>query len=134
MNAVRALTDGARGADIVIEATGLIQVWETSVRMARKGGFVLLFGGTQVGQRPPCGTPPCCTTPRLPSRGSSTPRPSMWRRRWSFSNWGSSRRRISFSTSILWTTWRPPSGSSLRRGHQELHRLQLKETTAYVFH
>ena len=47
--AVRALTDGERGADVVIEATGLIQVWETSVKMARKGGFVLLFGGTKSG-------------------------------------------------------------------------------------
>lgn len=49
VEAVRALTDAARGADVVIEATGLIQVWETSVRMARKGGFVLLFGGTKSG-------------------------------------------------------------------------------------
>ena len=47
--AVRALTDRERGADVVIEATGLIQVWETSVKMARKGGFVLLFGGTKAG-------------------------------------------------------------------------------------
>ena len=47
--AVRALTDRERGADVVIEATGLIQVWETSVKMARKGGFVLLFGGTKSG-------------------------------------------------------------------------------------
>jgi L-iditol 2-dehydrogenase len=47
--AVRSLTEEDRGADIVIEATGLIQVWETSVQMARKGGFVLLFGGTKGG-------------------------------------------------------------------------------------
>ncbi len=47
--AVRALTDEERGADVVIEATGIIQVWETSVKMARKGGFVLLFGGTKSG-------------------------------------------------------------------------------------
>jgi L-iditol 2-dehydrogenase len=46
---VRSLTDEARGADIVIEATGLIDVWKTSIRMARKGGFVLLFGGTRSG-------------------------------------------------------------------------------------
>ncbi|WP_040213213.1 alcohol dehydrogenase catalytic domain-containing protein [Clostridium polynesiense] len=44
---IRELTDGNRGADIVIEATGIIDVWETSVKMARKGGFVLLFGGTK---------------------------------------------------------------------------------------
>ena len=47
--AVRALTDEGRGADVIIEATGLIGVWETSVKMARKGGFVLLFGGTKSG-------------------------------------------------------------------------------------
>lgn len=46
---LKALTDGGRGADVVIEATGLIGVWETSVKMARKGGFVLLFGGTKGG-------------------------------------------------------------------------------------
>lgn len=46
---VRALTDNCYGADIVIEAAGLIEVWKTSVMMARKGGFVLLFGGTKSG-------------------------------------------------------------------------------------
>ena len=43
------LTENKRGADIVIEATGLISVWNSSVRMVRKGGFVLLFGGTKSG-------------------------------------------------------------------------------------
>lgn len=46
---VRSYTDNERGADIVIEATGLIQIWETSIKMARKGGFVLVFGGTKNG-------------------------------------------------------------------------------------
>lgn len=46
---IRNLTEGARGADIVIEATGLIDVWNNSVKMVRKGGFVLLFGGTKSG-------------------------------------------------------------------------------------
>lgn len=46
---VKAVTDCKRGGDIIIEATGLIGVWENSVRMARKGGFVLLFGGTKSG-------------------------------------------------------------------------------------
>jgi len=46
---VRSLTDEKRGADVVIEATGLIDVWKTSVQMVRKGGFCLLFGGTKVG-------------------------------------------------------------------------------------
>lgn len=36
---------GAPGPDVVIEATGLPQVWELSVNMARRGGSVLLFGG-----------------------------------------------------------------------------------------
>ncbi len=49
MEAIRELTDEKRGADIVIEATGLIDVWKTSVQMVRKGGFVLLFGGTKSG-------------------------------------------------------------------------------------
>ncbi|MDF3002168.1 MAG: Alcohol dehydrogenase, zinc-binding [Bacillota bacterium] len=47
--AVRSLTEDSLGADIVIEATGLIDVWNTSVQMVRKGGFVLLFGGTKSG-------------------------------------------------------------------------------------
>lgn len=46
---LKSLTEKGRGADVVIEATGLIGVWETSVKMARKGGFVLLFGGTKGG-------------------------------------------------------------------------------------
>jgi L-iditol 2-dehydrogenase len=46
---LRDMTDEGRGADIVIEATGFIDVWNTSVKMARKGGFVLLFGGTKSG-------------------------------------------------------------------------------------
>lgn len=49
VSAVLELTDEHRGADVVIEATGLISVWETSCRMARKGGFVLLFGGVKKG-------------------------------------------------------------------------------------
>jgi L-iditol 2-dehydrogenase len=51
VEAVRSLTDQARGADVVIEATGLISVWQTSLLMARKGGFVLLFGGTKSGSQ-----------------------------------------------------------------------------------
>ena len=49
VGAVRELTDDQRGADVVIEATGLIDVWQTSCQMARKGGFILLFGGTKAG-------------------------------------------------------------------------------------
>ncbi|EOR21043.1 alcohol dehydrogenase zinc-binding domain protein [Clostridium sartagoforme AAU1] len=47
VEAIKALTDNNRGCDVVIEATGIIDVWEKSVKMARKGGFVLLFGGTK---------------------------------------------------------------------------------------
>lgn len=46
---VKEKTKQKRGADIVIEATGLINVWEDSIRMVRKGGTVLLFGGTKKG-------------------------------------------------------------------------------------
>jgi L-iditol 2-dehydrogenase len=46
--AVRALT-GGHGAEVVIEATGLPGVWESSVEMAAKGGTVNLFGGPKTG-------------------------------------------------------------------------------------
>lgn len=49
VEAVKSVTDCSRGGDVIIEATGLINVWENSVKMARKGGFVLLFGGTKSG-------------------------------------------------------------------------------------
>lgn len=45
VEAVRALTDGGRGADRVIEAVGQPPVWEQAIRMARPGGTVNLFGG-----------------------------------------------------------------------------------------
>ena len=41
---VRDLTDG-RGADIAIEAVGQPDVWETAVKMLRRGGTVNFFGG-----------------------------------------------------------------------------------------
>lgn len=46
---VRALTEHGRGADVVIEAAGLPEVWSLSVEMVRTGGAVLLFGGTAAG-------------------------------------------------------------------------------------
>ena len=46
---VRELTNG-RGADVVIESSGLPRVWEMAPKLARKGGCVVLFGG------PPQGT------------------------------------------------------------------------------
>lgn len=46
---VRALTPQGRGADVVIEAAGLPQVWEQSIKMVRRGGVVNLFGGCKPG-------------------------------------------------------------------------------------
>ena len=45
---VRRLTDGY-GADVVIEAIGLPATWEQALRMVRKGGTVLEFGGCPAG-------------------------------------------------------------------------------------
>lgn len=42
---VRQLTDGARGADAVIEAVGQAATWQWALQMVRKGGTVNLFGG-----------------------------------------------------------------------------------------
>ncbi|HOX37370.1 MAG TPA: zinc-binding dehydrogenase [Candidatus Brocadiia bacterium] len=49
VSAVRGLTDGGRGADIAIEAVGIPEVWEKTVKMVRKGGLALLFGGCPSG-------------------------------------------------------------------------------------
>jgi L-iditol 2-dehydrogenase len=46
--AVLDLTDG-RGADIVIECTGQVEVWEAAPALARRGGAVVLFGGCAAG-------------------------------------------------------------------------------------
>ena len=46
---VRGLTPNGRGADIVIEATGIPDVWEKSIKMVRRGGVVNLFGGCKPG-------------------------------------------------------------------------------------
>ncbi|MEM4573361.1 MAG: alcohol dehydrogenase catalytic domain-containing protein [Candidatus Caldarchaeum sp.] len=42
--------NGGLGSDVVIEAVGLPETWETAIKLARKGGTVLFFGG------PPKGT------------------------------------------------------------------------------
>lgn len=44
IKAVRDQTDG-RGADIAVEAIGYPETWESTIKMARKGGLVNLFGG-----------------------------------------------------------------------------------------
>ncbi len=49
VEAVRALTPDGRGADAAIEAVGLPEVWEKTVRMVRPGGTVNLFGGAKGG-------------------------------------------------------------------------------------
>ena len=45
---VEGLTDG-RGADIVVEAVGRKETWESAPKLVRKGGTVLLFGGCPSG-------------------------------------------------------------------------------------
>jgi L-iditol 2-dehydrogenase len=46
VNKVKELTEG-RGADVGIEAVGYPQIWETTVKMTRKGGTATLFGGCE---------------------------------------------------------------------------------------
>ena len=43
---VKELTDG-KGADVAIEAVGYPQIWETTIKMTRKGGTATLFGGCE---------------------------------------------------------------------------------------
>jgi L-iditol 2-dehydrogenase len=43
--AIRAATEGGRGADVVFEAVGRPEVWQTAALAARPGGVVDLFGG-----------------------------------------------------------------------------------------
>jgi L-iditol 2-dehydrogenase len=49
VKAVRELTD--HGADVVIDATGLPEIWEMCVEMVRKGGLVNWFGGAKPGTK-----------------------------------------------------------------------------------
>lgn len=57
--AVRALTEGGEGADVVIECVATPATWQQSIEMVRKGGVVNLFGG------PPSGTEVLLDTNRL---------------------------------------------------------------------
>lgn len=52
---VRDLTDG-RGADVVIEAVGLPEVWKLAVKLLRRGGVVNFFGGCPEGATFPVDT------------------------------------------------------------------------------
>jgi L-iditol 2-dehydrogenase len=45
VQAVKDHTEGGRGADVAVEAIGYPETWETTIKMARKGGLVNLFGG-----------------------------------------------------------------------------------------
>ena len=45
---LRELTSG-RGADVVVECTGVPQIWEDAPGYARRGGFVVWFGGCAPG-------------------------------------------------------------------------------------
>lgn len=49
--AVRQLTPGRRGADVVVEAVGRPQTWQWAVDMVRKGGIVNFFGGCASGTK-----------------------------------------------------------------------------------
>jgi L-iditol 2-dehydrogenase len=40
---------GGRGADVVVECTGQVDVWEAAPGLARRGGQVVLFGGCAAG-------------------------------------------------------------------------------------
>jgi L-iditol 2-dehydrogenase len=51
VEAVRALTPDRRGADVVIEAVGRPEAWESAIDMVRKGGTVNFFGGCASGTK-----------------------------------------------------------------------------------
>jgi L-iditol 2-dehydrogenase len=52
---VRQLTAG-RGADVVVEAVGLPDVWQLAVKLLRRGGVVNFFGGCPSGTQVPVDT------------------------------------------------------------------------------
>lgn len=49
VRAARDLTDGGRGADVVIEAVGRPESWQQAVEIAGKGATVTFFGGAKAG-------------------------------------------------------------------------------------
>jgi L-iditol 2-dehydrogenase len=51
VDAVRALSPGRRGADVVIEAVGRPEAWVWATEMVRKGGTVNFFGGCAKGSK-----------------------------------------------------------------------------------
>jgi L-iditol 2-dehydrogenase len=51
VEAVRVLTEDRRGADVVVEAVGRPEAWESAIEMVRRGGTVNLFGGCASGTK-----------------------------------------------------------------------------------
>lgn len=49
VKAAREMTEGGRGADVVIEAVGRPEAWDEAIQIARKGATVNLFGGCKSG-------------------------------------------------------------------------------------
>jgi L-iditol 2-dehydrogenase len=45
VQAVKNLTEGGRGVDVAVDATGIPGVWEMAILMGRKGAVINLFGG-----------------------------------------------------------------------------------------
>jgi len=53
---VRKITNGRRGADVVIEAVGTTDTWQQAMGMVRRGGTINLFGGCPSGTHIPLDT------------------------------------------------------------------------------
>ncbi len=53
---VRTITNGRRGADVVIEAVGTTETWQQAMGMVRRGGTINLFGGCPSGTHIPLDT------------------------------------------------------------------------------
>lgn len=53
---VRKITNGRRGADVVIEAVGRTETWQQAMGMVRRGGTINLFGGCPSGTHIPLDT------------------------------------------------------------------------------
>ncbi|MFH1573720.1 MAG: zinc-binding dehydrogenase [Acidobacteriota bacterium] len=56
IEAVRNITNGRRGADVVIEAVGSTGTWQQAMGMVRRGGTINLFGGCPSGTHIPLDT------------------------------------------------------------------------------
>jgi L-iditol 2-dehydrogenase len=53
---VRNVTNGRRGADVVVEAVGTTETWQQAMGMVRRGGTINLFGGCPSGTHIPLDT------------------------------------------------------------------------------